>query len=109
MIAPGDRHRCVDHIGAVGDTAELTGGPGLPVVKNQHFAQRSSEEPGQPGLVAAVPPGLSDHPGGHQERVVMLEGAGDNGHDSSIVPFEPDERSGVEDGRAQRPSARSAA
>ena len=39
----------------------------------------------------------------------MVKGASDDRHDAAFVSFESDKRSRVEDGRAHRPSARSAA
>ncbi len=62
----------LDHIVATGHSAELPGSSSLAVVENEHLAERRAKEPGKASLAGAVSPGLRDHAGRHEQRVVVL-------------------------------------
>jgi hypothetical protein len=54
-LAGGDRHGCIDDIGAAGNTAESTRRSGVPVVEDDHYADRRTEELGQSHLADPSP------------------------------------------------------
>lgn len=87
MITRCDRDGGFDDIGRRHDSAELSSGPGLMVVEDEHLAKRRPEEAGQSRLTTAISPRLSNHPCGYEERIVILESPDHDRDDPSIVPL----------------------
>ncbi len=108
-LACGDRYRRVSYVVSGGRSAELPDRSSGKVVERDDLTRGRAQQSREADLGSTVPPRLGHHASGHDEGITVLESPHHDRDDSTVVAVEPNERTGIQDCAAQRPSARSAA